>query len=93
MEIKDLIQQHTANIFTVKVQLKITVNHTSTEIRAAAAVDKYYKTLSVREYYTVQYLTGLEIKPVRTVLKLSGIHRLLVSFRAYLMTYNFQTFF
>ena len=42
MEIKDLIQQHTANIFTVKVQLKITVNHTSTEIRAAAAVDKYY---------------------------------------------------
>ena len=42
---------------------------------------------------TVQYLAGLEIKPVRTVLKSSGIHRLLVSFRAYLMTYNFQTFF
>ena len=43
--------------------------------------------------FTVQYLAGLEIKPVRTVLKSSGIHRLLVIFRAYVMTYNFQTFF
>ena len=46
-----------------------------------------------KKQHTVQYLAGLEIKPVRTVLKSSGIHRLLVSFRAYLMTYNFQTFF
>ena len=35
MEIKDLIQQHTANIFTVKVQIKTIVKFTSTEIRAA----------------------------------------------------------
>ena len=41
MEIKDLIQQHTANISTVKVQMKTTVNYTSTEIRAAA-IDYYY---------------------------------------------------
>ena len=46
-----------------------------------------------KTFVTVQYLAGLEIKPVRTVLKSSGIHRLLVSFRANLMTYNFQTFF
>ena len=32
MEIKDLIQQHTANTFTVKVKMKTTVNYTSTEL-------------------------------------------------------------
>ena len=36
MEIKDLIQQLTANIFTFKVQMKTTVNYTPTEIGAAA---------------------------------------------------------
>ena len=42
---------------------------------------------------TVQFYVGFEIKTVRTVLNSCGIHRLLVSFRANLMTYNFQTFF
>ena len=42
---------------------------------------------------TVQFLAGFEIKTVRTVLNSRGIHRLLVSFRANLITYNFQTFF
>ena len=42
---------------------------------------------------TVQFLVGFEIKTVRTVLKFCGIHRLLVSFRAYIITYNSQTFF
>ena len=35
MEIKDLIQQHTANVFTVKVQMKTTVNYASAEINAS----------------------------------------------------------
>ena len=43
--------------------------------------------------YTVQFLVGFEIKPERTVLKLSGIHRLSISFRAIVITHNFQTFF
>ena len=42
---------------------------------------------------TVQVLVSFEIKTVRTVLKFCGIHRLLVSFRAYIITYNSQTFF
>ena len=46
MEIKDLIQQHTANIFTVKVQLKITVNCTSTELEQQSVNTKQ----SVRGY-------------------------------------------
>ena len=41
MEIKDLIQQHTANVFTVKVQMKTTVNYASAEI--SSAVDKCKK--------------------------------------------------
>ena len=44
-------------------------------------------------WYTVQFLAGFVIKTVRTVLNSRGIHRLLVSFRANFITYNFQTFF
>ena len=62
--------------------------HTHCFMISERVVKKYFKSK-----LTVQFLVGLEIKTVRTVLKLCGIHRLLVIFRANLITYNFQTFF
>ena len=54
---------------------------------------QYVCPCSVTSLCTVQFLVCFEIKPVRTALKSCGIHRLLVKFRAYLITYNFQAFF
>ena len=56
-------------------------------------ISKGTKLFQTYACYTVRYLVGFEIKPVRTVLKSLGIHRLLINFRANFITYNSQAFF